>query len=376
MLSVAVWAMAPLIRAELGLSAAQFGWFVSVHYGVQAVCAFPAGALIDRFGVGRSLLVAVLIISCAGLCLSFVDSFVAALLAMALMGLGYSIVNPATTRGVFDWFPSAKRATAMGFKQTGVPLGGVLAAAGGVLATFLGWRAVLLLAAALSIVNFILLLPLLKIPRKQQGNGPLFPWKDVKRVVLDRNVRAFGFVNALLHMGQANFLAYLALFLHDVGRTSQSFSSICFGLAQLASTAGRIGWGVVCDRFFQDKRAVLLAMISVVAAMGLMAMALITPANVQVLALLLSMLLGVTIAAYAGLTLTIASEISPSERTATTVGYNLTLVSLGGVVGPPLFGFAMDYLGGYAAGWLLTGGLVAGGFLLIRFVFVERRGAQ
>lgn len=372
MLSVAVWAMAPLIRAELELSAADFGFFVSAHYSMQALCAFPAGALIDRIGVGRSLLVAMSIITAAGLSLSFVSSFAAALLAIAFMGLGYSIVNPATTRGVFNWFPFEYRATAMGIKQTGVPLGGVLAAAGGVLATFVGWRSVLLIAVAFSIAIILLLLPFLRIPRKYRGSGPLIPWSELKKVLLNRDVRTFGTINGLLHIGQANFLAYLALFLHDVGRTSQSFSSICFGLAQLASTAGRIGWGVLCDRLFGDRRAVLLAMISAVAAFSLMAMALVNPANVHVLALILSIVLGLTISGYAGLTLTIASEISPPERTATTVGYNLTMVSLGGVIGPPLFGAALDSLGSYAAGWLLTGAIVAAGFLLLRFVFIKK----
>ena len=114
-------------------------------------------------------------------------------------------------------------------------------------------------------------------------------------------------------------------------------------------------------------------MISAVAAIGLMAMALINPANVHVMALLLSAILGATIAAYAGLTLTIASEISAPERAGTTVGYNLMMVSLGGVIGPPLFGYAMDYLGGYTAGWLLTGALVVAGLYLLRYVFVEGR---
>ena len=117
-------------------------------------------------------------------------------------------------------------------------------------------------------------------------------------------------------------------------------------------------------------------MVIVVASLGLVAMALITPVNVHVLALIMSILLGATICAYAGLTLTIASEISAPESAATTVGYNLAMVSLGGVIGPPLFGYAMGSLGSYAAGWIVTGAFVAVGLLLIRFVFVERQGGR
>lgn len=365
--------MAPLIRTELDLTAGQFGLFVSAYYGAQMCCAFPAGALADRVGVGRSLVVAMLILACAGIALSQVNSMPLALLAMAFMGLGYSIVNPATARGVLNWFPPKYRATAMGVKQTGVPVGGVLAASGGVLATVLGWRYVLIIAAAFTVANVLLLLPLLRIPRKARGNGPLLPWRELQRVIAQRDIRIFGNVNTLLQIGQGNFFAYLTLFLRDVGQTSQTFASLCLGLAQLTSAGGRIGWGVLCDRLFLGRRSTLVMMISAVAAVGLMAMVLISPANVHVLAILLSAILGATIAAYAGLTLTIASEASPPERAGTTVGFNLMMVSFGGVIGPPLFGYAMDYLGGYTAGWLLTGALVAVALYLLRFVFVENR---
>ncbi len=371
--SVSVWAMAPLIRTELELTAGQFGWFVSAYYGAQTLCAFPAGALTDRIGVGRSLIVAMVILAIAAISLSMVESLSAALMAMALMGLGYSIVNPASARGVLNWFAPQYRATAMGVKQTGVPIGGVLAALGGVLATIAGWRYVLLVVAALTVANIVLLLPLLSIPRQIRSSGPLLPWRELRRVVADRNIRVFGSINTLLQIGQGNFFAYLTLFLRDIGQTSQSFASMCLGLAQLASAAGRIGWGVLCDRLFRHRRATLVILLCAAAALALMAMALITPVNAQVLALLLSALLGATIAAYAGLTLTIASEISPPERSGTTVGYNLMMVGLGGVIGPPLFGYAMDYLGGYTAGWLLTAVLVLVGIFLLRFVFVEGR---
>lgn len=374
--SVSVWAMAPLVRAELELSAGQFGWLVSAYYGAQIVCAFPAGALADRIGVGRSLIVAMLILTCGAVALSMASMMEVALFAMALMGVGYSIVNPATARGVLNWIPSGYRATAMGVKQTGVPLGGVLAAFNGVLATAFGWRVMMVFAAACTVVTILLLLPLLRIPRKAVDRGPLLPWNELRDVITNSNIRVFANANALLQIGQGNFFAYLTLFLRDVGQTSQTFASLCLGLAQLTSATGRIGWGVLCDRFFQYRRTTLLTVICVVAAIGLMAMALINEANAHVLALLLSAILGVTIASFAGMTLTIASEVATPERAATTVGFNLMMVSVGGVIGPPLFGYSMDYLGGYTAGWLVTGTAVAVAVYMLRFIFVEALGSQ
>ena len=54
---VSVLAMAPVITRELGIGAAEFGFFVTAYYGAQAVCSLPAGGLVDRLGVGRALIV-------------------------------------------------------------------------------------------------------------------------------------------------------------------------------------------------------------------------------------------------------------------------------------------------------------------------------
>jgi len=370
--SVSVWAMAPLIRAEMDLTAAQFGLFVSAYYGAQTVSAFPAGAFVDRVGVGRSLIVSMFILALGALSLSVATGLWSSLGSMAIMGLGYALVNPASARGVLNWFAYERRATAMGVKQTGVPVGGVLAAGCGILATVIDWRMVLWIVAGLTIVNVLCVLPLLRIPRKPRPPGPFLPVADILAVVRDGNLRVFGAINTLLQVGQSNFFAFLTLFLRDVGQTSQRYSSVCLGLAQITSAIGRVGWGVVCDRMFRGRRARLVLSIAIVAAAGLAAMVLINPGNVAVTAVALSAILGLTIASTAGLTLTIASETAEPEKAGTAVGFNLMMVCLGGVIGPPLFGLVMDATSSYATGWLLTAALVAVAAVLLAFVFRER----
>lgn len=364
--------MAPLIRAEMDLTAAQFGLFVSAYYGAQTISAFPAGAFVDRVGVGRSLIVSMFVLTLGALSLSYATGLWSSLGSMAIMGLGYALINPASARGVLNWFAYERRATAMGVKQTGVPVGGVLAAGCGVLATIIDWRLVLWIVAGITIANIICVLPLLRIPRKPRPPGPFLPIADIMAIVRDGNLRVFGAINTLLQVGQSNFFAFLALFLRDVGQVSQRYSSICLGLAQITSAIGRVGWGVVCDRMFRGRRARLVLFIAVVAAIGLAAMVLISPGNATVTAIVLSAILGLTIASSAGLTLTIASETAEPEKAGTAVGFNLMMVCLGGVIGPPLFGLAMDTVGSYTAGWLLTAALVTLAAVLLAFVFRER----
>ncbi len=371
--SVSVWAMAPFIREELSLTSAQFGLFVSAYYGAQTISAFPAGGFVDRIGVGRSLVLSMLILSAGAVSLSYAHTLTMALASMAIMGLGYALVNPASARGVLNWFRYERRATAMGVKQTGVPVGGVLAAGCGILATVIDWRMVLLIVAGITIANIICCLPLLKIPSKAKTSGrSLLPLKEVAAVLKDRNITLFGFINTFLQIGQANFFAYLTLFMRDVAAASQPLASACLGVAQVTSAIGRVGWGVVCDQFFQGRRAQLVVLITLVAGLGLIAMTLISPTTAVVLGIGLSAILGITIAAYAALTLTIGAETVEPSRAGTAVGYNLMMVCLGGVLGPPLFGYALDHLGGYQAGWYLTGAIVLVGVALLHFVFREQ----
>jgi len=371
--SVSVWAMAPFIREELSLTSAQFGLFVSAYYGAQTVSAFPAGGFVDRIGVGRSLVLSMIILSVGAIALSNAGSLGVALASMAIMGLGYALVNPASARGVLNWFRYERRATAMGVKQTGVPIGGVLAAGCGILATVVDWRVVLWTVAGITIANIMFCLPLLKIPSSAKTTGALLPVKEIVGILKDRNITLFGFINTFLQIGQANFFAYLTLFLRDVAAASQPLASACLGIAQVMSAVGRVGWGVMCDRFFQGRRARLVVLITLVAGVALLAMALISPATAVVLGIGLSAILGITIAAYAALTLTIGAETVEPSRAGTAVGYNLMMVCLGGVIGPPLFGYALDHLGGYRAGWYLTGAIVLIGVALLNFVFRERR---
>lgn len=140
---VSVLAMAPVIQRELDLSATEVGLVMTAYYCGQAIWSLPAGALVDRIGVGRSLIGAMIGIALGTIVVAAAPNLTFILFGMLLMGSGYSFTNPSTAKGVYDWFPQHRRATAMGAKQTGVPLGGVIAAGFGALAATIDWRVIL-----------------------------------------------------------------------------------------------------------------------------------------------------------------------------------------------------------------------------------------
>jgi MFS family permease len=55
------------------------------------------------------------------------------------------------------------------------------------------------------------------------------------------------------------------------------------------------------------------------------------------------------------------------------MGYSLMGTSIGGVLGPPIFGAVVDYTGDLADGWITTAVVVALGAAVVTLTVRERR---
>lgn len=370
-----VLAMAPVITRELGIGAAEFGFFVTAYYGAQAVCALPAGGLVDRLGVGRALVVCHGIMMLGALLFTQADGFPMAVAALAVMGMGYSISNPATARGVFEWFPPGRRATAMGIKQVGVPLGGILGAGNGALVTVMAWQDIMLGIAGLIVLNGLMCLRLARLSKPSKP-GPKeerrHPLANIGEVMKDGNFNRFVVINGFYNFGQTNFFAFLTLFMRDAALASQPVASLCVGIAQAASAVARIGWGVVSDTIFGRRRKGLTVGLGAFSVVFLGALILVGPGPGVYLGVGLAFMLGVTIASFAPLMQTLSVEAMEPRLAGSAMGYNMLGTHLGGMIGPPVFGAVIDATGGYGAGWLLTAVVMLAGVLMLAFGFRER----
>lgn len=374
---VSVMAMAPVISEDLGLSAAEFGAFISSYYAAQATGSLPAGAITDRFGVGRTLVFAHVLMVLAAITLALVDGYVPCLAAMFLMGLAYSLTNPSTARGVLDWFPRERRGTAMGLKQVGVPLGGVVAAGAGALAAYFNWQSIMWGVAVLIAANGLFCIGLVRyhVPALERPSIV----KNMGEVLRDWNFGIYAIVNGLITSGQSSFFTYLTLFLTTVLRSSQEMASMAMGIAQVSSSFARVGWGVVSDRYFGGRRAALLAWLCAAAAAFLALMgfagAWLGGTFGLVAALGLTVALGITVASFAPVAQAITVESVDARLAGSAMGVNMVGVHLGNMAGPMLFGWCIDYFGGFGAAWWVSGAVVAGGTLMLIFMFKERRSA-
>ena len=367
-----VMTMAPVIRVDLTLNATQIGSFMSAFYFALAVGAIPAGALADRLGVTSSLAIASFVMALGSGLFSVVSNYLPALLATFLMGLGYSLVNPATAKGVLIWFNPNQRATAMGVKQMGVPIGALLASGFGALVIFIHWRWLLLVGTGITIIIGVIWWQLMQCKTTDTGSIKK-TFDGLKAVMKNKNLLFFNGASATFNAGQQTFTTYLTLFLRDVAGASQPLAALCVGLSQITGATGRVLWAYSSDRFANGRRKGIVVGIMTTASILMFIFATTDTSTPIILIVFLSLALGGTVLAYAALLHTICAEAVPKDMAGAAIGSNLLATSLGGTFGPILFGLIIDNSGGYPLAWVVTGLMTLSGAMFVAFLFSEIR---
>lgn len=125
-----VVSLAPLvseITRDLGIGHTSMGLVFGAWQLVFIVAAVPCGALVDRIGVSKGLLIGALTIFVSGMLRSFSPDYLSLLLAVALFGVGGPIISTGAPKVVARWFRGAERGFAMGLYITGPAIGTIVA---------------------------------------------------------------------------------------------------------------------------------------------------------------------------------------------------------------------------------------------------------
>jgi len=145
---------ANFIVPELGLSNAEFGWLTGFAFIVfYSLMGLIAGALADL--VHRPRLVAAALTLWSGLTAASgaAVGFVSLLLPRMFIGVGESVLTPASMSMISDRFPASRMGFASGFYYMGVPVGvGASLLVVGYLGPAIGWRNCFYLLGALGVL--------------------------------------------------------------------------------------------------------------------------------------------------------------------------------------------------------------------------------
>ena len=128
MVAVTVPVMAPSMAPDVGISATAAGLYVSLMYIGSMISSLWSGDFISRYGPIRISQIC-LVLAGVGLMLTAFSSIPAMLLSALVIGCGYGPVTPASSHILARRTPARIMSFIFSLKQTGVPLGGVLAGA-------------------------------------------------------------------------------------------------------------------------------------------------------------------------------------------------------------------------------------------------------
>lgn len=369
LVAFALPAIGPEIADSYELSLAGLGLVLTANVLGQGLSLLAVGVAVDRWG-GRIPTVCGTLVATVGLlAAAFAPSVELLVLALFVSGLGASVIPIASMGAVFSAFPPRRRAWALGVRQMGVPLAGVVGAfLMPALENIGGVRlALLVCAVAIGLLGLVF-----------AGYGAeLAEAADVRQPVragLSRIMRAPGMSRLLLVavlyiIVLQSALSYLVPALRDVG-FSAFWSSAAFFLMQVAAAVSRVLWGRLADRGGGTRRTRTLVEAGWAAAFGAGLLAALLYAGLAaVLVAVIVLALGAM--GWNALVYVTAGERGPSGLTAQSVAVAATVIFTTAAVSSPAMGALASAIG-WRGFWFFCAGLAAVGALLARSLPSDR----
>jgi MFS family permease len=350
---ISTGALMTFFASALHLGQTELGLILSIQMTGSVAMTSVAGLLTDRFGDKAVVFWSGLVMGIALIAGSLVPNFTWLIAWLLVYGIGYAAVTPAGSHAIIFFFKKADRGLAMGVRQCGVPLAGVL---GSLLlpaiALHFQYRGALIAAGALTLIACSIASALYREPVELQGERVSLRAMLLEMVEIARDARLIllTITSMVLVCGQFALLAFLTLtFVHRAGYALPVALSL-FTISQLAAIAGRLAWGWISDHLFGGSRALPLVVVCVLVALVAFGMGEIGPGTPPWVAAVLAATLGFNAEGWFGVSIIGFAEIGGEEHSGSALGVGLTWTLLAAMVTPPIFG-AIVQAHGFDVAW-------------------------
>ncbi len=338
--------LATFLIDDFDISRAEVGLIVTANIAVSASLSPLTGRITDRVG-GKRALVFIFVAGATGfLALALSPVYLVLLLAAIPAGFGQAAGNPATNKLIALHLPPGRQGVMMGVKQSGVQaaifLGGVLVPVG---AESIGWRATLIILAALTTAVVPVVLRVVPVDRPAAGTVA-----ERARGKLSPAIREMAIYGFLLGFGgSVTFL--LPLFVEEALGGTPTLGGLAIGLVGLAAFFGRIGWARHAEqagRFSGSLGAIALGGVA----------ATLTFLLAQVVGLwavwIAAVLFGFSVSSWNSVGMLGVITVAGPGRAGRASGIVLLGFLAGLAVGPPLYGWTVDTTGVYTWMWWIA----------------------
>lgn len=364
----AVPVMAPAMALDLGLPPALIGAYMSIAYVAATGSALLCPGFIIRFGGIRASQVALLGIG-LGLALATAGGIPALVASALVLGCVYALPIPAGAHVLARHTPAKLYHVAFSVRQSGVPVGGLVAgAATPAMVLAFGWRPSLLAYAAAPVVLAALLVPLRARLDTDREPGRSIVGRGMFRplgLLLQHPVlRVLGFAGIFFAGLEVAFATYVVVTMIERVGVGYVEAGLALSVFQAGGLTGRLLFGVVADRLADRQR--LIAMLGIGMAVAGAAAAGFGPVWPFALVLAVCFVAGFTSGGWTGIGIGEAARIAGAGGAAIGSGAMLMAMFLGVIVCPSVFAAIVASGAGYPAAYLaLAAGAALGATALL-----------
>ncbi len=352
----------PLIIPELHLTYAQSGLVVSLFSLPGIFVSLLGGFFADRFGM-RSLGVGCFLLMIAGTSLVGLGANLHILwMGRIIAGIGGFTLSIFLPKLLSQWFKNRELGLAMGFFNTGVPLGSVLCfGLFGRMGSRWGWRIPILLTGVYLFVTLILFLSLYRLPhtRENKKDKPVGIYESIKK--MGWLIWWVGFSWLWFNAAFTSFATFAPNFFVQKGYTIEK-SGLFIGIPLLGSLFFSTLVGYLVDRFKHQEWFIGMG------AIGLTVLALLFDLGSSFL--LIVILMGIFSAMIPAPIYSLPPEILKTENVGLGFGVISTCSSIGLFGAPYLVGKARDLTGSYISTFVLISVFF---FLVAIFILLAHR---
>jgi len=347
--------LAPFLAPALALDRTHIGMLSAGIAITWALLGTFSGVLVDRFGERRMIFLSGVGMGLAICIAAAIENYWWLLVWLGVYGIMASFSTPAGGRAIMLWF-LRDRALAMGIRQSGVPIGGFLAALIlPPLAAHGGYRLSLAVGGVFIMLTASLVAFAYERPEGITLGQQRFValWRQARVIARDRRFVMITLTVVIHVCAQMSAVAFLSISLITLAHMNIPTAVAALALFQLGAIAGRFFWGIVSDNVLAEDRllpTVFACVIAVGAELALAQEFAVATLAVISLLYLASFALGFSIAGCNGLFAVAQTEVAGPEHAASALGISTARVAWATVLAPPLFG-AMADAHGYTVAW-------------------------
>ena len=201
------------LQSTFGITDVAFGYLLSAYSWTYAAMQLPSGALLDRWGVRRVMLAAIVLWALASGMAAVVPTLVLLFAARLLLGIGEAPTFPANAKAIGLWFPEHERGMPTATFDAAAKLSiGVGTPILGLILLRYGLRANFATTAVLSLAYAGVFALVYRDPGPKEGAGPeLAVESSVRKAGLGDLLRQRKVWGVALGSGAYNYCFYLLL---------------------------------------------------------------------------------------------------------------------------------------------------------------------